>query len=61
MKPAARPARRRAAPAPSRERLRAPREQLLEVVVEYATEDDPAVVDVAIRLLRRAMELGAKE
>lgn len=48
-------------PAPRRERRRAPREPQLEVVVEYATEDDPAVADAAVRFLRRLMELGAKE
>lgn len=60
MKPA-RAQRRSAAPAPSRERRRAPREQPLKVVVEHPLEDDPATVDAAVRFLRRAMELGAKE
>jgi len=47
-------------PAPRRERRRAPREPQLEVVVEYATEDDPAARDFAVAFLQRLLARAAK-
>jgi hypothetical protein len=46
-------------PAPRRERRRAPAEPL-DVVVEYATEDDPAARDFAVAFLQRLLARAAK-